>query len=126
MENAESAASEVLSEFERRNRALQLRLKALEESLEDTASARNDAHCQVETSWEAGIFKADGPFSRRPTAEELEGFIIRARSDAMAAKLNSAQTLDEIEHFKKQLRRMEQLLGIGFGATIGLLLLLVF
>jgi hypothetical protein len=111
-----------LQEFDRKDQALKNSLNDLVEGLEDTESARNNIRASNEVAWELGAFESGRDIHAPISKETLDGLIVRARSDALESKMNSAATLDRILQIEKKLNRIELLAAFGAGAVIALLL----
>ncbi|QRY69168.1 hypothetical protein JVX98_13180 [Ensifer sp. PDNC004] len=92
--------SDVSEEFERQKAALE-RVRA---SVEDhSLSTDNDLVASNTVAWELGAFRDKRP----PIDDEIrDGLLVRARSDALASKLNSAHALDRIEEISSSIKRV--------------------
>lgn len=70
---------------------------------------RNSLIADGETGWEMGLF--DDQEHRSPFDAERDGFIIRARRDALTATLNSGDALDMLTEMESRLARIDKKLA---------------
>ncbi len=80
-------------ELKRQQDALQSALAELREIGDSKLSSQNDAIASNQVEGELGVFRDDGKIA----ISDQDGFSVKARADALAAKLNSAATLDKIQ-----------------------------
>lgn len=107
--------------MERKKQALDRMLAAMEESGSVSLSGRHAAIGDNEAAWELGAFDGadkDPPFDD----QRRDGFIIRARRDALVAKMNSGAAVDAIERIEAKLQRIELLAGLAAAFAFGVLI----
>lgn len=104
-----------LEGIERKNEVRKRRLDELREEGNLTPAAVNSVIADTETVWELDHFDPEnfGPFDE----EKRDGFIIRARRDALEAKLNSVAALEGIQRIETLIRRLSVFTGI-IGAIV--------
>jgi hypothetical protein len=122
MVKAEEPKDEFLGEVQRRDNALQKLLNELEEDLENTDSAKNNLRASNVVAFEIGAFKRERKLNEPMSKEMIDGLIVRARTDSLEAKLNSAEMLDRFSVFEKKFRRLETFLYLGLGIGLGWLI----
>lgn len=110
------------------SRSLDRQQKALDKLLEgvDSVYAQNDIRAHNETAWEIGAF-SDETFAKHPldrddplSEETRQGLLVRARRDALAAKLNAATLGDELSRISAKVDHLSVVGTITAGAVIAI------
>ncbi|BCH23523.1 hypothetical protein [Mesorhizobium sp. L-8-3] len=123
---AEHELAELLQQRERQTKALANNLKDWSPS--DGQAARNHYIAHNTVAEELGVFESErGAFANPPFNEERKkGLLVRGRSDALEAKLNSAQTLDATLRVETLLTKLLWLSAATLGVTIIIAVKLLF
>lgn len=93
-------------------KSLDRKRRALEALLADAdlsePGVKNDLIASNETAWELGVFDGD----EKPEMDDSrrDGFIVRARRDAYAAKLHASDTLLGLSRIERELSDQRKIL----------------
>lgn len=118
--------------FDRKRKALDDLLRFIREEGEDTPYERNNVISENETAWELGVFSDEAmarPLLERdaPLSEQVrDGMLVRARRDAMSAKLNALESGKALIRIEEKLNSLRSYVVVIAAALMAIAIKLFF